>query len=204
MYPIERDCQTCGDPQYVVLLAVSEAIVSHRDLSSLFRDLAGRLHQVVGFDYLVLVRAPEPAPLTPVIDLPLEDDPAGLGWQTQQPLLSTSVSELGRWPRSLERVQPYGVQSLCFLPLTTVRQRLGTLVFSCKQPSAYDAADVGFLQHVANLVPPGGASAPRAALQALRLRPVPQLVSVLSLVPPPNDGITFDPAPHPFRRVPVR
>jgi formate hydrogenlyase transcriptional activator len=38
------------------------------------------------------------------------------------------------------------------LPLTTARQRLGTLVFACKQPSAYETADVSFLQLVANQV----------------------------------------------------
>ena len=73
-------------------------------------------------------------------------------WQTQQPLIISSVAELRRWPRLLERVQPYGVQSYCWLPLTTARRRLGTLVFACKQPSAYDTADVGFLQLVANQV----------------------------------------------------
>ena len=41
------------DHKYQALLAVSEAIVSHRDLSALFQELAGRLHQVVRFDYLV-------------------------------------------------------------------------------------------------------------------------------------------------------
>jgi formate hydrogenlyase transcriptional activator len=41
---------------------------------------------------------------------------------------------------------------LCWLPLTTARRRVGTLVFACKQPSAYDAAEVGFLQLVANQV----------------------------------------------------
>src|SRR5271157_3059825 len=100
MGDFKRDCQSCGGPQYVALLAVSEAIVAHRDLPSLCRELAERLHQFVRIDYLVLALheaatntmrlhvagAPEPAPLTPVIDLPLEDDPAGLAWQTQQPL----------------------------------------------------------------------------------------------------------------------
>jgi hypothetical protein len=33
----------------------SEAIVSHRDLSALFHELAGRLQEVVRFDYLGLV-----------------------------------------------------------------------------------------------------------------------------------------------------
>ena len=158
-------CQTCAGPQYSALLAVAEAIVSHRDLPSLFHDLAGRLKQAVRFDYLTLVlhdtatntmrlqvaEASEPTD-APVIVLAVEDDPAGLVWQTQQPLITSSVDELGRWPRLLELVQPYGAQSYCWLPLTTARRRLGTLVLTSKQPSTYDAADVGFLQHVANQV----------------------------------------------------
>jgi hypothetical protein len=37
------------------LLAVREPIVLHRDLSALFQELAGGLHQVVRFDYLALL-----------------------------------------------------------------------------------------------------------------------------------------------------
>jgi formate hydrogenlyase transcriptional activator len=44
------------------------------------------------------------------------------------------------------------VSSLCYLPLTTARRRLGALVFACKQPGAYDMADVDFLVQVANQV----------------------------------------------------
>jgi formate hydrogenlyase transcriptional activator len=87
-----------------------------------------------------------------VIVLPAEEDPAGVVWQTQQPLITSRMAELGYWPHLLERVEPYGVQSCCWLPLTTARRRLGTLVFTCKQPSAYEAADVGFLRLVANQV----------------------------------------------------
>ena len=154
-----------GEP-YRALLAVSEAIASHHDLPALFHELAGRLHQVVRFDYLALVlheaatntmrlhvlEASEPTPHPPVIALLVEDDPAGLVWQTQQPLIISSVAELRRWPGFLEAVQLYRAHSGCFLPLTTARRRVGTLVFACKQPSAYDAADVGFLQLVANQV----------------------------------------------------
>jgi formate hydrogenlyase transcriptional activator len=150
--------------QYQTLLAVSQAIVSQRDLHALFHDLAGRLRQVVRFDYLTLVlheaatntmrmHVLEPAePTEPAIVLAPEEDPAGLVWQTQQPLVTSRVAELGRWPRLLERVQPYGVQSYCWLPLTTARRRLGALVFTCKQPCAYDTADMDFLQQVANQV----------------------------------------------------
>ena len=152
--------------RYEALLAVSEAIVSQRDPSALFQEIAGRLHQVVQFDALSLVlhdaatntmrlhvlETSEPILDPLVIVLSVEDDPAGLVWQTQQPLISSTVTELRCWPRFLERVQPFGVESYCWLPLTTARQRLGTLVFTSKQPSTYDTADVGFLQLVANQV----------------------------------------------------
>jgi hypothetical protein len=46
---------TATNDRYEALLAVSAAIVAHRDLCALFHDLAGRLRQVVSFDYLTLV-----------------------------------------------------------------------------------------------------------------------------------------------------
>ena len=157
---------TATSDKYRALLAVSETIIAHRDLSVLFQELAGRLHQVVQFDYLALVlheaasstmclqilETSEPVPRPAVLALPIEDDPAGLVWQTQQPLITSSATELRRWPAFLQRVQPFGVQSHCWLPLTTARRRLGTLVFTSKQPSAYATADTGFLQLVANQV----------------------------------------------------
>ncbi len=160
-----QQASTTGDA-YRALLAVSEAIVSHRDLSALFHDLAGRLHQVVKFDFLALVlhdagtntmrlhilETSEPIRLPSVTDLPLVEDPAGWIWQTQQPLIISSLSAERRWPRFMEGVKAYGARSACGFPLTTARRRLGALVFACKQPSAYDMADAGFLQLVANQV----------------------------------------------------
>jgi len=153
------------DDRYRALLAVSEAIVSHRDLSALFHELAGRLQQVVRFDYLGLLlhdaesntlrlHVLEPAgPLSSVpVNLPVGEVPAGWVWQTQQPFILPSVAAEKRWPRYQELVRPYGVQSSCFFPLTTARRQLGTLSFACKQPFAYDEADLGFLQFVANQV----------------------------------------------------
>src|SRR5258708_16169797 len=154
------------DHKYQALLAVSEAIVSHRDLPAVFNELAGRLHQVVRFDYLGLalheatrnclrihlLEGPEPTPLPSTSVIPLEEEPAGWVWQTQQACIFSNVPEEKRWPRAIERAKRYGVQSSCHLPLTTARRRLGILVFACKQPFAYETADVGFLQLVANHV----------------------------------------------------
>src|ERR1700726_3600823 len=154
------------DHKYQALLAVSEAIVSHRELSALFHELAGRVQQVVHFDYLGLalheatsntmrihlLEATEPTPLPSPPVIPLEEEPAGWVWQTQQAWIFSNVPEEKRWPRALERAKRYGVQSSCHLPLTTARRRLGTLVFACKQPFAYETADLSYLQLVANQV----------------------------------------------------
>jgi formate hydrogenlyase transcriptional activator len=155
---------TADRESYRALLAVAQAIVSHRDLCSLFHDLAGRLKQVACFDYLATVLhevatntmrshlLEPPVSGVPPIVLSLEEDPAGLVWQTQEPLITASVAELERWPRLFERVKPHGGQSFCWLPLTTARRRLGALVLTSKQTAAYKMADVDFLQQVANQV----------------------------------------------------
>jgi formate hydrogenlyase transcriptional activator len=155
-----------ADQQYQALLAVSEAIASHRDVSALFHELAGRLHQVVRFDYLSLqlheaasntmrilvLEPPETTAPPPASDIPIEDIPSGLVWQTQRPLIISSISRETRWQGLSKRVAPYGVQSGCYLPLTTARRRMGALTFACKQPDAYVEAELEFLQLVANQV----------------------------------------------------
>src|SRR6266478_1337173 len=96
--------------QYQTLLAVSEAIVSHRDLATLFHDLADRLHQVVRFDYLACVlhdatsntmrlhvlETTEAMPSRAPRSYPLEEDPAGIVLQTQHPLIVSNVAEESR------------------------------------------------------------------------------------------------------------
>jgi formate hydrogenlyase transcriptional activator len=162
---LDQQATATGD-QYRALFAVSDAIASHRDLPALFHELAGRLARVVQFHGLSLVlhdgatntmrlHVLEAGGLVKrllEIVLKPDDDPAGLVWQTQQPLITSNVEELRRWPQLLERVQPYGVQSFCWLPLTSARRRLGALVFTSREPAAYDRADVHFLQLVTNQV----------------------------------------------------
>jgi formate hydrogenlyase transcriptional activator len=149
--------------RYRALLAVSEAIVSHRDLSTLFQELAGCLRQLVRFDTVCAVlhdpatqtmrlhvsgRTESPSPL---IVLPIHESPAALVCQTQQPIIIACVEEMRRrWPRLLEQLGPLGMQCLAEVPLTTVRRRLGALVFLSRQPGAYDSIDLDFLRQVAD------------------------------------------------------
>jgi len=152
--------------QFQALFDVSVAIASHRELPVLFHELAGRLGRVVRFDALSLVLHDAASdtmrmhvleasvPVRPALEIVLrpDDDPAGWVWRTQQPLITSEITDLGRWPRLEERLRPLGAESLCWLPLTTARRRLGTLVFTSMQRSAYVAADLEFLQQVARQV----------------------------------------------------
>jgi formate hydrogenlyase transcriptional activator len=151
--------------QYRALLAVAEAILVHRDLHALFRDLADRLQQVVRFDYLVLVlhdqarntmrrqilTSSDSVPIPYRAALQLDEGPAGWVWQHQRPLIVSNVAMEARWPRFQENVQ-HRFNSLCDLPLTTARRRLGVLAFGSREIATYDGADVDFLQLVANQV----------------------------------------------------
>jgi formate hydrogenlyase transcriptional activator len=152
--PVSATCQ-----QYQALLSVMEMIVAHRDLQAFFHDLAERLRKVVPFEALALVRYDaktnlmqrhvyefvDPQPVDPPRAFTVEEDPGGLVLQTQEPLVFSTLAEAAPWPQWLERVARLGAQSVCILPLTTARQRLGTLVFASKQSGTYDHMDLGFL-----------------------------------------------------------
>jgi formate hydrogenlyase transcriptional activator len=151
--------------EYCALLEVAEVIVSHRDLPSLFQDLAGRLHQVVHFDSLALVlhdpatnmmhphilATPEGTPTSHPSPYAVDEGPSGWVWKSQQPLIVSNLSEDKRWPGFRQRLS-LTANSTCGLPLTTVRRRLGVLVFASEQVGTYENADVEFLQRVANQV----------------------------------------------------
>src|ERR1700737_3868015 len=107
MGDLERDGQALSAcQQYRTLLAVSEAIVSHRDLGTLFHDLAGPLHLVVRFDYLAcflpdatsntmrlhVLETPDPIPVQAPNAFSVEEDPAGIALQTQHPLIVSNVA----------------------------------------------------------------------------------------------------------------
>ena len=85
-----------------------------------------------------------------MIPVPVEQAPAGLVWQTQQPLVISNLGAETRWQEVRGILRGDGMNSICDLPLTTARRRLGALAFVSKQVAAYDTADLDFLQHVAN------------------------------------------------------
>jgi formate hydrogenlyase transcriptional activator len=152
--------------RYGALLAVSEAIASHRDLASLLQTLAQQLNQIVQCDLIKVVLydadrnvmrlhsmqssismvQPESLDLTP------EETPAGQVWLTQRPLLINNIDQLRSYPIIRERVLKYGIRSLCMLPLNSAGRRLGVLGFSSIDEAAYNECDVAFLEKVTRQV----------------------------------------------------
>src|SRR5262245_56791632 len=92
--------------QYRTLLEVGEAIAVHRDLGELFHDLAQRLPRIVPFDFINLILhdsthdvmrlhllvVPVTCTIRPGLELPMDESPGGLVWQTQQALVVENVA----------------------------------------------------------------------------------------------------------------
>jgi len=126
------------------LLDVSQAILQHRDLNGLFRDLAVRLRAIVPFDLLNLVLS-DPAthrmrlhilesttgaePDVPELEFPLEDSPSGWVYLHQETLVIPDVDAETRWPKIMALLKRNHVVSSAWLPLTTAQHRLGALMF---------------------------------------------------------------------------
>jgi formate hydrogenlyase transcriptional activator len=150
--------------QYRALLEVGEAIVTQRDLPGLLRDLATRLRCVAHFDYLELVlhdrvtdtlrlQLLEPPDLSVPLGIQLPEPGAyAWAWRNQQPLIVSSLSEAKRWPAYHQWARGHDLNSLCALPLTTARNRLGVIGFACRVPDAYTPGQADFLRLLANQV----------------------------------------------------
>src|SRR5467141_2005764 len=152
--------------QLEALLEVSEAIAQQRDLRALFHDLAERLHSVIEFDFLTLVlhdparhvmrlhvlETRIPGEKTAGGEFPVEGNPSGWVWQTQQPFVVSDTDEETRFPDFLKRFREHNVRSLAILPLTTAQHRLGSMGFGRVVPQRITDTEVQFMQRVAGLV----------------------------------------------------
>src|SRR6266436_2409264 len=152
--------------QLEALLEVSEAIAQQRDLPALFHDLAGRLHSVVDFDFLTLVlhdasrnvmrlhvletRIPSEKPTGS--ESPVEGNPSGWVWQTQQAFVVSDTEEEERFPDFLKRYREHNVRSLAILPLTTAQHRLGAMGFGRLVPQRITDTELQFMERVASQV----------------------------------------------------
>src|SRR5438093_6167192 len=135
------------------LLDVSRSTAAHRDLPSLLRDLRRVLRGVARFDRLALVlhdpardvmclhtiAAAHPA-LRTTVELPPPESSSGVAWQTQRPVVVSSVARDTRFPRVAEILAAEGMRSFCVLPIPPPLRRLGALALAIAEGDSCAAA----------------------------------------------------------------
>lgn len=148
------------------LLEVSESISLHHDLSALFHDLAQRLYGIVPFDFLSLIlhdaardvmqlhicEGRNPGPGMPSLELPLDESPSGIVFQTQKPLAMPSLDGEVRFPRLRELFREQGIESFCVVPLSTAQRKLGALGFANRARYEYQPEEVNLMERIARQV----------------------------------------------------
>src|SRR5271156_676477 len=152
--------------QLEALLEVSEAIAQQRDLPALFHDLSERLHSVVDCDFLALtlydaernvmrlhvLETRHPSEKRAGSESPMEDNPSGWVWQTQNCFVVSDTEAETRFPDFLRRLCESGVRSFALVPLTTAQRRLGAMGFGRFVPQGITDAEVQFMQRAASQV----------------------------------------------------
>src|SRR5258706_340646 len=161
---VQRAAETVVTERYEALLRISQTLISIRSSEELFSVLARELRAVVRFYVMgvgiydekaheihtksygepgVLLQAPKFAP---------EETFSWWVYQHQQPLIIPCLDAETRFPAVAAMLKNRGVRSVCALPLTTARRRLGGLAVGSLQTDAYSSEEVGFLSLVANQV----------------------------------------------------
>ena len=161
---VHRAAQKGLTERYEALLRVSQTLISIRSSEELFRVLARELRAVVNF-YVMgvgiydekaheirLMSYGEPGDPLQVPTLAPEETFTWWVYQHQQPLVIPCLEAETRFPAVAEMLKNRGVRSVCALPLTTVRRRLGGLAVGSTEADAYSSEEVRFLSLVANQV----------------------------------------------------
>jgi formate hydrogenlyase transcriptional activator len=157
---------TRNSDQLRLLIEVSEAIATHRDLTALCRDLARRLPAIVPFELIALfLHDPEKNvmrvdmlgtadadSIPPGLEVPVTESFSGLVFTTQEPFIIGHRHEAARFPRTTSLMERTGAESFCMLPLTTTVRRLGAMAFGSTSPRAFEEAELEYLELVVKQV----------------------------------------------------
>src|SRR5215217_943587 len=152
--------------QLRLLIRVSEAIATHRDLTTLFRDLATQLPSIVPFELIALflhdadrnvmrvhmLGGADGDRIPPGLEMPVDASFSGQVFTTQRRVSVHSRQDAARYPSAAALAVQIGVESFCMLPLTTTVRPLGAMGFGSSRAVAFDEAELEFLELVVRQV----------------------------------------------------
>src|SRR5262249_53536267 len=84
--------------------------------------------------------------------LPSGESPTAIVWESQEPLWLDVASAGGRLPTLTAALRRQGVKTVCFVPLTTPRRRLGAMAFTSYRPLVPIPEDIDFLAEIGRVV----------------------------------------------------
>ena len=149
--------------RYEALRQASDIIASKADLNGVLENLAHFLPSVVSFEFLgVALHDPErrvsrlyafggtlAGSAEIGTEIPVDEASTAMLLEEQKPIILNDVEKETRFPDVVERARSYGVRSMCLLPLTSPRRRLGILVFGTTHQKDYGEEDVKLMATVA-------------------------------------------------------
>ncbi|MGA2984652.1 MAG: sigma 54-interacting transcriptional regulator [Terriglobia bacterium] len=159
----ENDGGAVQQSRYEVLQQVSSIIASQADLNGVLEDLARFLPSVVSCEFLgVALHDPERRVFrlyafggtlarTPEIEMEIpstDQATATLLMEEQKPIILNDIEKETRFADVVEGARQHGVRSLCLLPLTSPRRRLGLLIFGTTRQNDYDQEDLKLMATV--------------------------------------------------------
>jgi formate hydrogenlyase transcriptional activator len=155
----EADQQT----RYETLRQVSGVVASQADLNGVLENLAHFLPSVVSFEFLAVSLLDPERRVSRLYafggtlaggaeigtEIPVaESSAATMLLEEQKPIILNDVEKETKFPDIVERARPYGVRSMCLLPLTSPRRQLGALVFGSTHQNDYDEEDLKLMSTV--------------------------------------------------------
>jgi formate hydrogenlyase transcriptional activator len=147
-----------------MLLEVNNTLVTNRDLQKLFPAISEFVRRMIRYDHASVAVYDEVArslsfyPLDSRLTaelagmdttIPVNDTPAGRALMERETKIFTREDLLGSQSSRVRQLLEHGIQSLCYIPLTTRKGELGTLNLASKEANAFAPPDVGFLEQVA-------------------------------------------------------
>jgi formate hydrogenlyase transcriptional activator len=99
--------------------------------------------------HILETRVPQ---MEPGVEFAMDESISAWVWQNQEPVVISDSEQDPRFPESIKRFLTHRVRSVCSVPLTSARRRLGALNFGATRPDAYTPAEVELAQLVAGQV----------------------------------------------------
>jgi formate hydrogenlyase transcriptional activator len=161
--PKDNDGQVSHETRYEALRRASDVISSQADLNGVLENLAGLLRSVVSFEFLGVVLHDAARQVFRLYafessissrsevgtEVPVSESSAAVILKDQKPIIISDTEKETRFADLVERARSHGVRSMCNLPLTSPRRRLGVLVFGTTYQKDYHAEDLKLMSTVA-------------------------------------------------------